>query len=329
MSKEKAELYPAYVFYGENRLKRDALQARMRERLEEEEGDLSFDSVMIDAKTSNASQILNALQTIPFVSNKRLVTVMDADKLKDKDSKAIADYLSDPNDTSILVLVADKFKESSALFKAVKSCGSQTCFFCPLPKKDALEQLVQRMASTHGASIEPAATKLLIEMIGEDPVKLDIEVGKMALATEGGSITVAMVRKMVERITEPKIYNFLDAFAGKDLAASLRIRSGLKSMGAVNLISSCVRKLRDLSLAKSADASGEDAIATIQAVTKCKPYPAKKLLECSRKWSDEQIGTALLSAAFADSKMKTGEDAELVFQIWLVDALGKKGKGLV
>ena len=86
--KQKKELLAAYLLVGEDSLKRSRTLVKLRERLEKL-GDLAFNSDDLDGEVVLGEDVVTACNTVPFASEKRLVHVRNADKLKKTDSEAI------------------------------------------------------------------------------------------------------------------------------------------------------------------------------------------------------------------------------------------------
>ena len=105
-------LIPAYLIVGEDALKRSTVQRRLRERLAQY-GDLSFNSDTFDGETALGADIVSACNTMPFASEKRLVYVRDADKLKKADSEELVAYLDSPSDQTVLALEAEKLAKNT------------------------------------------------------------------------------------------------------------------------------------------------------------------------------------------------------------------------
>ena len=103
---------------GEDSLKRSRTLEKLRGRLEEL-GDLAFNSDALDGELAEGGDIVTACNTVPFASEKRLVHVRNADKLKKVDAEAVVSYLKSPCETTVLLLEAEKPVKNTRLYKAV------------------------------------------------------------------------------------------------------------------------------------------------------------------------------------------------------------------
>ena len=108
------DLKPVYLIYGDEELllrargpppARAAVQGR-RPRLQ-----LRHVRGRVGATSTT---ILAAANTLPFMSEKRLVVVRDVDRMPTAALGALADYAADPSEQTVLVLVARKIAQQHA-----------------------------------------------------------------------------------------------------------------------------------------------------------------------------------------------------------------------
>ena len=104
-SSDLSDLKPVYLIYGEQELLLDRAVRRLRDRLSEA-ADLDFNMETFDGAEVTAQEVVNAANTMPFMSDKRLVVVRDVDKMVADDLARLADYAKDPAPYTCLVLVA-------------------------------------------------------------------------------------------------------------------------------------------------------------------------------------------------------------------------------
>ena len=195
-------LIPAYLIVGEDALKRSTVLRRLRERLAQY-GDLSFNSDTFDGETALGADIVSACNTMPFASEKRLVYVRDADKLKKADSEELVAYLDSPSDQTVLALEAEKLAKNTRLYKAVAAVGKSAVIECIPLKKKELPHTVRSMAVSHGTTFTEGAANALVELVGENTVHLDSEIAKIALAHRGNDpVSEHEVRSLVSRTNE-------------------------------------------------------------------------------------------------------------------------------
>ena len=318
----KDTLLPAYAAIGSDALKRDTVGKRLRARLQKL-GDVSFNFDEFDGETAEGPLIVSACNTVPFASPVRMVLVKNADKLKKADSEALVSYLQAPSDSTVLLLEAEKLAKTTRLFKAVAACGKNAVIDCSAPKRNDLPRLVRSMAVGHGITLTDGAARLLVELAGEDTVRLDAELGKIALAHAGAdAVNEHEVSSLVARTTEVKPWEFLDAMSARNLSRCLLCLSRMRSASPVSLIAQCTGRVRELICAKALVRRG-NARAIAQALDK-KDWQVKHHAEWAGRFTELELREALLRARDAEKAMKSGSNQEDIFLDWLLAFL-KRG----
>ena len=312
------QLLPVYLIVGEDHLKRDVALERLRKRLEQL-GDLSFNSDKFDGATAEGSAIAAACETMPFASEKRLVVVMDADKLSKSSQQDVTAYVKAPSESTVLVLVSDKLAKNTALYKAVASVGKQAVIDCTPPKKRDLSNQVRAMAPAHGITITPKAAQLLVELVGEDTVHIDEELKKLALST-GGKDTVddKDVRTLVARISEAKPWEFVDAFSARNAKECMRLLSIMPSVSPHALLRQCVSRIRELICAQSLMNSAGNPQKALASELGLQDWRVKNHLGWARRFTPQELRDALGSSLECERKMKGGTDPDAAFMDWVL-----------
>lgn len=332
MAKSKdIELLPAYLVIGEDLLKRERVIKRLRLRLETL-GDLSFNSDRFSGASASADAVLAACRTIPFASEKRLVVVEDVSKVGKKDAQAIADYLAEPVASTVLILIGDSLPKSSPLTKAVKALGASAFIDCAPPKKRDLPAQVCQMARTHGLELSPEAARALVSLVGESTVHIDEELKKLALANQGregaGSLGTDAIRESVAQVATVPQWDFVDAFANRDMAAVAGMRHRLGSASPHVLLRQCVTRVREMACARVVtSAGGGDAasrVASELGLPANRAFVGRLRVEQSRRYSLVELERALVSAVDAERRMKGGMDPDIAFDMWLYGVMGTR-----
>lgn len=326
-SKDNTQLLPAYLVVGEDALKRAAVVKRLKTRLEAY-GDIAFNSDDIDAETVEEGVVVTSCNTIPFASDYRLVYVRGAEKLKKADVEELAIYLKSPNPTTVLCLESEKLAKNSKLYKGVAALGSQAIIECNPLKKYELPKTVRSMAVSHGVTFTEGAAKLLVDLVGENTVHLDAEIAKIALShKDSNPVSEAEISAMVARTAEIKPWEFVDAFAGRDVRTCVAYLGRMESVTPISLLTMCVNRLRELSCAKSVARRGGGSTAQLSAALsaaggrKMQDWQLKNHFKWARQFSTLELRKAIITARDAEQKMKSGSDPDQVFLDWMLRVL--------
>ena len=322
MSEKHAQkLLPAYLVVGEDALKRRTVLERLRKRIAEL-GDFEFNHDEFDAENTDGSQIAIACNTLPFASELRLVEVFNIEKLKKQDADVLVAYLAAPNQSTVLALSGEKLAKNSRLYKAVAGVGKTAVIECAPLKRYELVKALRSMAVGHGFTLTEGAADALVMLVGEDTIRLDTELKKLALAHVGSDpVTEREVKALVARTNEVKPWEFVDAFSARDLKRCLALLPLVESTSAYALIAMCTNRLRELICAKSLASRGEAA--QLASVLKAPPWRVKNHVTNSRKFSDEELRCAIVSARDCERAMKSGTNPDNAFKDWLIKVLVK------
>ena len=315
----KQTLLPVYLAVGEDALKQRTVLERLRKRVASY-GDLDFNHDVFDGERASGSNIAVACNTIPFASEKRLVEVAHVEKLGKQDTELICAYLAAPNESTILVLSAEKLPKNSRLYKAVSAIGPSAVIDCAPMKRYELIRALRSMAVGHGITLTESAAETLVTFVGEDTVRLDTELRKLALAHTGTDpVTDREVSALVSHTNEAKPWELVDAFSARNVNECLKLLPHLSSTSSYALIGMCTNRLRELSCAKSLDARGQghDLAQTLGVPA----WRVKNHVAWSRKFSESDLEAAFVSARNCERDMKSGADPDDAFRDWLLSVI--------
>lgn len=314
------ELLPAYLVVGDDALKKEAVVKRMRMRLEKV-GDLSFNSDTFDGETAHGDEIASACTTIPFASEKRLVMVTNADKLKKADADEVIAYLKEPLSSTVLLLIASKLARSTRLYKAVAAMGKTAVIDCARPKRNEISGLVKNMAHKHQIKLTEGAARALIELLGEDTVRLDGELAKLSLSHGAGAeLEESDIRKAVSREAEAKPWDLTDALSARNAKQAMEVLMRMPSASSYSLLGMCVSRIRELICARSVISKGGSA-QMLSAEPGQPEWRVRNLTGWAQNYSDQELQWALEGALACERDMKSGTDADAAFRTWLISVL--------
>lgn len=172
---------------------------------------------------------------------------------------------------NILILSAETVDKRSRLYKLLKDqqtvidlsvdTGSSTA--ARKEQESLLRELVQKKLADYGKKIDQRALAMLLDRVGFQPVAAVMEAEKLALYAEGEqSIGVAALDALVGWTREEALYEFTEAFAGRDLPGCFQIMSRMRESGvhALVLLASLRNHLRKLMLARAMQERNTDYV---------------------------------------------------------------------
>ena len=317
------QLSRVYLFDGDDVLKREMLLQRLTERVAEY-GDLSMNSQQFAAREiKGPAHVLDALNTIPFGSQFRLVVITEADQLDKAVQSSLVDYLADPSETTVLALVTDKLARNTRLYKVIAERYASSIIDCSPKKRTELPQLIRNIAKAEGVDILGNAASLMVERLGVDTVLLSAETKKLAaIVRSRGDTTIkaADVTEHVTRQVEPKRWDLTNALSRKDLPRCLACINEMKSFTATGLFMLCISHVREILQAKTVRVRGGSVA---QAVGK-QEWQIKELLTATELFSFTELKALLKEAPVIESRMKSGSDADQLLRLWVIDVCAQR-----
>lgn len=313
------QLLPVYLVTGADELKRETTVRRLHKRIAQL-GDLAFNYDHFTSDNVSGEAVLASCNTLPFASDVRLVQVDNADRLKKADSEAIISYLAAPSDSTVLCLVAESLAKNTRLYKAVAKVSPKAVIDCAPVKRKDLPALVRNMALTHGIAITDSGANALIDLVGEDTISLDTELQKIALAHRGSDpVNDNEVNALVSRTAEAKPWEFVDAFSSRNIRKCMMLQAKMPSVKPMSLLAMCVNRIRELIAAKAfVERGNPSALAKFLGLP---DWRVKNHSLWARSFTKDELICALVQARDAEKAIKTGADADVVFQEWYVSVV--------
>lgn len=315
-------LAAAYLLVGEDALKRATIMDRLRKRVSDQ-GDLAFNADSFKGSEAAGDAIVAACNTLPFMSSVRLVEVSEADKLPKDAVEPLIAYLKAPSDFCVLALEAEKLAKNTRLYKAVAALGKESIIDCAPPAAKDMRSWVRNAAVSHGVTFSDKAAQKLVELVGNDTVKLDSEIRKVSLAHTGrDAVREDEVEALVARTAEAKPWNFYDAVCDRDLARALTVLGKLDSASPYSLVAGLEGRMRELLCAYALMRRGQSA--EVAAALKKPDWQVKNHLRWVRGFSGDELREGLCSLAETERAMKSGANPHDALVDWLLAFIPKR-----
>jgi DNA polymerase-3 subunit delta len=196
---EQAKLPPVVLVHGADpQAVDDALRIATRGLLKDATAE-AFDREVLDGDTIEVEAIVNAALTLPVVAARRLVAVRRSDALPARAQAPLAAYIARANPSACLLLLA-AVELSGPRDRRHWLLGIRDIATVDLDPKKAtpLGRRVRERAQQEGLAVSDEAVRLLVQLVGEDPLTLLGEIRKAALA--GGPDNMTVGRREVEAV---------------------------------------------------------------------------------------------------------------------------------
>jgi DNA polymerase-3 subunit delta len=179
-----------------------------------------------DPKQVTAADILDELRTAPFLTDKRVVVIKGADDFISQNRELLEKYFDNPCPTGMLILTVKSWPSNTRLARKLPKVGKLITVTQPKPSQLPV-RLMQYTTDAYSKKLSKDAAELLIELTGDDLVRLYSEVDKLALfAGSEKTITVEHVEKLIGHNRLYNAFAVIDTcLAGDTGAAVERLRN--------------------------------------------------------------------------------------------------------
>jgi len=330
---------PVYLLTGSDRPKIETALARLRGHFVPEAIDLVS---ALDTSGESAVALCNAGS---LFGDTRLVVVEDVDGRRDADQRrkggwkiadveAVSAYLTNPAPDTVLALVGEDVKKTTALWK-VCAKGGQILEFTVAKK--SLQGWVAEQLRQRGVQAEPEVAAALVQIVGDDPQTLAAEVDKLATWAAGEPVGEREVLALAAPSGEEPLYVLTDALGTRDGAAVIALSEAIferddrsrRDVAArmAGAMTGHVARLATLKRFAGRGVGSKEAAAELG----MHPFRAQKLSEQAEGFSAEELQDAVVRLAELDGALK-GQSrlaADLEVQRALVDLTRRPGAGRV
>ena len=306
------KLYPVYFVAGEEVFLLDDCLKRIEKLLNIDD----LNREVFQATESAGSDIINSVETLPFLTDKRIVILKSANKLKNDDFKIITKVIENPVDTTCFIIVfPDKIKNSTSKRKDLISLceGSDNCYCvdCKKMYEKDVKLFIQDEFNNRGKTIEPDVVQQIINDTGFDLQNVSNEIEKISLylGEDKKNVTVEDFVKISGFTKEINVFMLTNSIEEKNLKYSLFIieqmlKSGESAIGLLSAISVAVRKmLTAKSLMEEKNYTSQDALNYIRVYS----YFQYKYLNNLSKYTLLHLKKSLGEILKTDIALKTGK----------------------
>lgn len=275
---------------------------RLKARIVEQSGtDLNIDE--FDAPVNAAGQVVNAANTLAFLSGTRLVLVHNVQAWAKAEKEAVATYLRSPAPDACLALVTEKLPPGDVLRTAMEKHGDVLEYHAP--KEGQLPSwLVQEAARRH-LRLGLNEARLMVRRCGDNQAILLQELEKLRDYVESRPVEAEDIRLLTTPTIEANIFDLLDSLA---LGRGVEAFSAIEELAASGERTEVLfyRILRHFQNLGRVAAMREEGLSreAIQAELKMKPFPVRKLMEQATLLGADGIGRRLAVLADTDARMK-------------------------
>lgn len=258
-----------------------------------------YDSVHID-------DILNEINYVDLFNEKKLLIVSNFTfkKMKDKEEKALSNYINHMNDNVIILKCIDeKLDNKKELIKLV----NDKCKVIELKKMDykTLHEYVTKIFSDNNKRITYNQIKNILSLCENDTDSVLNEVNKLLLyKMDSDTITDEDIENVISKNSEKEMFKLNDAVMAHNIPNMLEstktlVSSGVDEVVIIDYLSKQFRTLYQIKVM-----SKDTGIQTITSRLSLNPFVTKKMLDVVGKFSEEKLLNIIYKLSDADISIK-------------------------
>ncbi len=227
---KKRKFKPVYYFFGEDSYNLSStlhtLEEAFQPLLLSE-----FDKEVIYSEDKSINDILGLAAAFPFGSEKKIIIVKEAEKIRDK--KPLKDYASSPSEFTVIVffhngsitnLGSEPFKTLDAngfLFEAKELKG-----------KNLIDWLIG-LAQDKDKKLSEENAQVLVDIVGESRNMLEDQLEKICIfLNDKKEISFESIQQVSSELKQFSIFDLQNAIGLKDKAKALSVANNLLDNGA-------------------------------------------------------------------------------------------------
>ncbi len=194
------------------------------------------------------------------------------------------------------------------------------------PDAKTLSGYIKRRADEKQIEIDGRAIAMLANFVGSNLRQLDNELDKLAAYASGRRVLPDDVKLLVSDASEGLIWDLTDALSQRNGRVAMRSLAELRR-GDANpfyLLTMMARQYRIMIKVQEAMSFTRGNEYDIAKIVKESPYPVKKAMQQTRRYSAGELDGIFKKLLEADHAMKTGADAETEIDV-LIAELTTKG----
>ncbi len=180
----------------------------------------------LDGNEAQISQVLDELRTLPFLSDRRVVLIREADSFVSQNRPALEHYFEQPCDTATLILAVGTWQKTTKLAKKLSSMGELITIDPPKPWQMPAEAVTYAQ-DRYQRKLHLTAAQLLVELTGDDWARVCNEIDKLVIfADQAKSLTVEHIEQLIGHNRVYGAFDVIEALSqGNRTEAVKRLRN--------------------------------------------------------------------------------------------------------
>lgn len=300
---------PVYYFHGEEPYFIDKLTKLIEKNALDPSAE-AFNKAVVYGPDFKAGRVLGELRSFPMMSDRRLVMVKEAQRVRKEEWEKVAQYLENPLDTTVFVVAfkgkGKRFDGRSKIGKLMKE--KAVTFESKVVYEDKIAPWITRMAQDKGFTVDVDAMRVLVAYLGNNLGLIENEMDKIFLFLAGAPekrVTVQVVYEMINIDKDFNVFELLNHLGTRDHAKCHfiinQMMKNVKDNPPVMILGQLFRFYDDLALINSGKLTSDFEVARKLGKHQ---FIARRYLEASRNYRMSEIKRNLTFLLEADLQLK-------------------------
>ncbi len=318
---KKRKFKPIFYFFGEDSYNLTAalhtLETSFSPLLQSD-----FDKETIYAEDRALNDILGLATSFPFGSDKKLIVVREAEKIKDK--KQLKKYASSPAEFTVLAffhngsitnLKSEPFKtlsENDFLFEAKELKGKNLILW------------LMSEAEEKGKKLSEENAQVMVDIVGESRSMLEDQLEKICVfLNKEKEISIKSIQQVSSELKQFNIFDLQNAIGLKDKAKALNVANNLLDNGAeptfiIAMLTRYFTGLAKITELKSKGVADQQAARIVGT----HPFYYPNYVKARTLFSDEKLVEVFRALLKADVSIKTtSTDSKTIITLLIAELL--------
>jgi DNA polymerase-3 subunit delta len=299
-----------YVIFGQDSyLVRQKVDGLMDSLLKPDQREMAL--YQPEAEKANGPEVLDELRTLPFLAERRVVLIADAEPFINAYGELLEKYLDSPSPTGVLILTVESFDKRKRLAKKIATGDNSELIEIADIKPWEMKGFVSGYAQEKGVRLASDAADWMVQLIGNEPGRLVAELDKLILFKHPAkTISTEDVEKLIGNNRVFDAFEVIESLTGQERPKAfdrLRRMFGSSRDTEYTVIGAFGFHFRRLFKVKAMIEKGESEKSAMLKAGITYPRIQEKCLAQIRRYSLENIGRLLGELGVMDWQAKTGQ----------------------
>jgi DNA polymerase-3 subunit delta len=295
---------PCYLICGEEAYLRYQYRDKLLAALGADASSMNF--TRFEGAGSNPLEIIDLAETMPFLSDKRVILIEDSGFFKNG-CPELSDYLKSSSETTVIIFVEKEVDKRKDIYKALGKTGFELS--CDTQDEDMLKRWIVSKLASENKTMSPRAAAFFLDRVGTDMSNISTEIEKLVCyCMDRNQITEEDIEAVCANWLTSRIFAMTDAIVEKNQKRAIDLYYDLLALKEppAKILALITGQFNKMLQVKEMNDNRRDK-GTIASALKMAPFLVQKYSNWARSYSYEELRETLEMCASNDEAVKTGK----------------------